>query len=175
MVSPVRLSVPTTDDMHALGFDLGRLVQAGDLVILDGELGAGKTQLAQGIGQAMGVSGQVVSPTFVLARVHPSTSGGPALIHVDAYRLNGFDELDDLDLESSMPDAVTVVEWGKPVAEGLSVNRLEITADPMDDTRDVTVTPIGSRWASLLSDWEQLVNDDMGRDAQKDAEGTTDD
>ena len=86
---------------------------AGDLVILSGDLGAGKTTLTQGIGAGLGVRGEITSPTFVIARVHPSLVGGPPLVHVDAYRLGGIDELDDLDLDTSLDDAVTVVEWGE--------------------------------------------------------------
>ena len=106
--------------MRALGERLGRSVQAGDLVVLTGELGAGKTTLTQGLGVGLGVRGGVTSPTFVIARVHPSLVGGPDLVHVDAYRLGGIDELDDLDLDTSLDDAVTVVEWGAGLAEGLA-------------------------------------------------------
>ncbi len=175
MAAPVRLSVPTAADMHALGHDLARLVRAGDLVILDGELGAGKTQLAQGIGQGLGVRGPVISPTFVLSRVHPSLNAGPTLIHVDAYRLSGAAELDDLDIEADMPDGVTVIEWGRGLAESLNADRLDITIergpDPDDDTRLVTVHPVGRRWDDLLADWEAIVNQDMGRDAEGDRHG----
>jgi len=171
----VRLSVPTAEDMHDLGHDLARLSRAGDLIILTGELGAGKTQLAQGIGEGLGVAGSVISPTFVLSRIHRSTSDGPALVHVDAYRLGSEAEIDDLDLEAYMPVAVTVVEWGEGLAEHLSDNRLEIqilrAEDVEDDTREVVVTPVGPRWADLLTEWEKLVNEDMGRDARADAEG----
>ena len=86
--------------------------------MLTGELGAGKTTFTQGLGEGLGVRGAVTSPTFVIARVHPSEVGGPALVHVDAYRLGGIDELDDLDLDASLDEAVTVVEWGTGIAEG---------------------------------------------------------
>ena len=173
--SSVRLSVPTAETMHELGHDLARLVRAGDLVILIGELGAGKTQLAQGIGEGLKVSGAVISPTFVLSRIHRPTGDGPALIHVDAYRLGSRREVDDLDLEAYMPMAVTVVEWGKGLADHLSQDRLEVeilrSPDVEDETREVVVTPVGQRWSSLVADWERIVNEDMGRDALADAEG----
>jgi len=164
--------------MHSLGHDLARLVRAGDLVILTGDLGAGKTQLAQGIGEGMDVLGAIISPTFVLSRVHPPRGDGPALVHVDAYRLSSAAEIDDLDLEASMPTSVTVVEWGLGIADHLSPNRLMVeirrSADIEDDTREVQVAPIGDRWDSLIQDWERLVNEDMGRDARADAEGNDD-
>ena len=169
----IRLAVTTVEDMHALGGDLARLSEAGDLVILVGELGAGKTQLAQGIGEGLDVVGPVISPTFVISRIHESTGEGPALVHVDAYRLTSPQEVDDLDLEATMPNAVTVVEWGRDRAEHLSEHRLEIeilrSANPEDDTRQVVVTPIGDRWAGLIPEWEMLMNERMGRDAMADA------
>lgn len=129
----LRRQLPTSwqahdgDQMRALGERLGHSVRAGDLVVLSGELGAGKTTLTQGLGVGLGVRGPVTSPTFVIARVHPSLVGGPDLVHVDAYRLGGIAELDDLDLDTSLDDAVTVVEWGAGLAEGLAESRLEIT------------------------------------------------
>jgi len=176
--SSVRLSVPTAEAMHDLGHDLARLSRAGDLIILTGELGAGKTQLAQGIGEGLGVVGSVISPTFVLSRIHQSLTDGPALVHVDAYRLGSEAEIDDLDLETYMPIAVTVVEWGEGLAEHLSDNRLEVeilrAEDVEDDTREVIVTPVGPRWKDLLPEWEALVNEDMGRDAHADADASLD-
>src|SRR4029453_11950915 len=102
------------------------VLRAGDVLILSGDLGAGKTTLTQGIGRGLQVRGDITSPTFVIARVHPSLVDGPPLVHVDAYRLGGIDELDDLDLDTSLADAVTVVEWGHGVAEGLADERLEV-------------------------------------------------
>jgi tRNA threonylcarbamoyladenosine biosynthesis protein TsaE len=122
----VRLTLPTAADTWALGRALAGALRAGDLVLLTGELGAGKTTLARGLGTGLGVRGDVTSPTFVIARVHPSLGAGPALVHVDAYRLGGLDELEDLDLEASLEESVTVVEWGAGLAEGLSADRLEI-------------------------------------------------
>ena len=101
--------------------------------MLSGELGAGKTTFTQGLGAGLGVRGAVTSPTFVIARVHPQRVGGPALVHVDAYRLGGIDELDDLDLDTSLDDAVTVVEWGEGIAEGLAESRLEVRIVRGDD------------------------------------------
>src|SRR3954452_386639 len=115
--------------MHALGRRLAGLLRAGDLVVLTGGLGAGQPTLTQGIGDGLGVRGPVTSPTFVIARVHPSQVGGPALVHVDAYRLGGALELDDLDLDADVADSVTVVEWGHGLAEDLSEDRLEVVLD----------------------------------------------
>ena len=103
----------------SLGAALATVLRAGDLVLLSGPLGAGKTTLVRGLGAAMGVRGAVTSPTFVIARVHPSLTGGPALVHADAYRLSGIAELDDLDLDADLDTSVTVVEWGTGVAETL--------------------------------------------------------
>jgi tRNA threonylcarbamoyladenosine biosynthesis protein TsaE len=158
-------TVPTAGAMRALGGRLAGLLRAGDLVLLTGPLGAGKTTLVRGLGEALGVRGQVTSPTFVIARVHPSLTGGPGLVHVDAYRLGSLAEMDDLDLD--LDGSVTVVEWGEGLAEGLSADRLEITiafAGPeratgperaggpeqvadVDEPRTVRITRIGPRWS----------------------------
>ena len=125
------------------------------MVVLSGELGAGKTTFTQGLGAGLGVRGEVTSPTFVIARVHPSLSGGPELVHVDAYRLDGSAELDDLDLDTDLDAAVTVVEWGTGLAEGLADSRLEVRiarataaneVDEDDDPRVVEIDPLGPRW-----------------------------
>ncbi|TDE02458.1 tRNA (adenosine(37)-N6)-threonylcarbamoyltransferase complex ATPase subunit type 1 TsaE [Jiangella asiatica] len=147
----MHLDVPDADTMTALGERLAGLLRAGDLVLLGGDLGAGKTTLAQGVGAGLRVRGPVTSPTFVIARVHPSLVGGPPLVHVDAYRLGGWDELEDIDLEATLDEAVTLVEWGEGVAEGLAGDRLEIHIDrPHDadegEVRHVRVTPVGGRW-----------------------------
>lgn len=145
--------VPTQSSMHALGRRLAQLLRPGDLVLACGELGAGKTALAQGIGAGLDVSGAVISPTFVLSRVHRSRCGGPSLVHVDAYRLASLAEVEDLDLEDSLADSVTVIEWGQDKAEQLSDSRLlveiERSSDPDDETRQVRFTGIGSRWAGV--------------------------
>jgi len=135
---PVEVVVSTAAAMRALGRRLAALLRAGDLVILSGGLGAGKTTLTQGIGDGLGVRGPVTSPTFVIARVHPPlvaaggpTGPGPALVHADAYRLGSSLELDDLDLDADTGISVTVVEWGEGLAEGLAADRLEITITPI--------------------------------------------
>jgi len=120
------LTVATADDMLALGRRLAAVLRPGDLVVLSGDLGAGKTTLVQGIGAGLGVRGPITSPTFVIARVHPSLAGGPALVHADAYRLSSPAEVDDLDLDASLETSVTVVEWGGGLAEGLAADRLDI-------------------------------------------------
>jgi tRNA threonylcarbamoyladenosine biosynthesis protein TsaE len=136
---------------------LGRLLSAGDLVVLTGGLGAGKTTLTQGLAEGVGVRGPITSPTFVIARVHPSLVGGPALVHVDAYRLGGFAELDDLDLDASLEESVTVVEWGHGLVEDLADDRLEVTLVG-EDTRRASVQTHGRRWADAdLSALEVLA------------------
>jgi tRNA threonylcarbamoyladenosine biosynthesis protein TsaE len=150
---PVRLEASTPEEMHRVGERLARLLGPGDVVVLIGELGAGKTTLTQGLGQGLGVRGDVTSP---------------ALVHVDAYRLGGVAELDDLDLDTSLDEAVTVVEWGEGIAEGLSDSRLEVRisratgadvpapaladADGDEaplDPRTIELHPVGPRWSSL--------------------------
>ena len=149
-----RRVLATVEDTHALGRVLGAALRAGDLVVLTGGLGAGKTTLTQGVGDGLGVRGPVTSPTFVIARVHPSLVGGPPLVHVDAYRLGGSLELDDLDLDASVEDSVTVVEWGHGLAEDLSEDRLEVVldVDPASEVRTATVAGIGGRWAAGSAD-----------------------
>ena len=150
------------DAMRAYGRRVAGILRAGDLVVLTGPLGAGKTTLTQGLGEGLGVRGQVASPTFVIARVHPSLGTGPALVHVDAYRLGSLDELDALDLDESIEDSVTVVEWGEGLAEVLSEDRLEVTITrPVGGTseadlehadvgeRHVAVRGVGPRWAGV--------------------------
>ncbi|HEX5405864.1 MAG TPA: tRNA (adenosine(37)-N6)-threonylcarbamoyltransferase complex ATPase subunit type 1 TsaE [Pseudonocardiaceae bacterium] len=141
--------LPTVDDTVAFGERLGRTLLAGDLVLLAGPLGAGKTVLVRGIAAGMGVRGQVSSPTFVIARVHrPGANGDVPLVHVDAYRLgDDLDQLDGLDLDTDLMDAVVVVEWGEGVAEALSVDHLLIRLDRRDDdVREAVVEPHGA-WA----------------------------
>src|SRR5215210_6452329 len=139
--------------MHRLGQRLATLLRPGDLVLLTGDLGAGKTTLTQGIGAGLGVRGPVTSPTFVIARVHPSLIGGPPLVHVDAYRLGSLAEVDDLDLDASLEDSVTVVEWGGGLVEGLSDERLDIvirrSVGAEDETRTVTMHGLGPRWSGV--------------------------
>jgi tRNA threonylcarbamoyladenosine biosynthesis protein TsaE len=125
------LEVRTAEQTHALAADLGAQLEAGDLVVLTGELGAGKTTFTQGLGEGLGVRTGIISPTFVLVRIHPSLPGGPRqggpdLVHVDAYRLGSASEIDDIDLENTMDTAVTVVEWGRGRVEHLSESRLDV-------------------------------------------------
>ncbi|MFD8546473.1 tRNA (adenosine(37)-N6)-threonylcarbamoyltransferase complex ATPase subunit type 1 TsaE [Streptomyces sp. NPDC059649] len=159
------VTVKSPDQMQELGRRLAPLLRPGDLVLLTGELGAGKTTLTRGLGEGLGVRGAVTSPTFVIARVHPSLTGGPALVHVDAYRLGGgLDEMEDLDLDVSLPQSVVVVEWGEGKVEELSEDRLHVVIgravgadapggvdghpeDDVDDVREVTVSGFGPRWA----------------------------
>jgi tRNA threonylcarbamoyladenosine biosynthesis protein TsaE len=125
------LEVQTAEQTHALAAGLGAQLEAGDLLVLTGELGAGKTTFTQGLGEGLGVRTGIISPTFVLVRIHPSLPdgprpGGPDLVHVDAYRLGSASEIDDIDLENTMDSAVTVVEWGRGRVEHLSESRLEV-------------------------------------------------
>ncbi len=143
------VDVATADEMRSLGRRLAADLRAGDLLVLSGPLGAGKTTLVQGMGEGLGVGGPVTSPTFVIARVHPSLRGGPALVHADAYRLGGVAEIDDLDLDSDAASSVTAVEWGEGLAEGLSEDRLEISIGISGDRRTVRISGVGSRWADV--------------------------
>ena len=156
------------DQTRALGEALGRVLAGGDLVMLSGGLGAGKTTLTQGIGVGMGVRGRVASPTFIVARVHPSLSGGPDLIHADAYRITDLNDLETLDLDSSLDEAVTVVEWGEGKTEAMSDERLAIEVrrasggqaqrdgdvidlEHMDDgRRRIILRAHGHRWDGVL-------------------------
>jgi tRNA threonylcarbamoyladenosine biosynthesis protein TsaE len=135
--------------MFDLGKKIGSQCKAGDLILLNGPLGAGKTVLVQGIGAALGIEG-VTSPTFVISRVH---KGSFPLIHVDAYRLldgaNTNAYLDDLDLDSERESGVTVIEWGGKESARLSNERLEISIDRSDDVRDVSAKAIGARWSGF--------------------------
>jgi tRNA threonylcarbamoyladenosine biosynthesis protein TsaE len=169
---PVLLEVPSADAMRDLGRRVAGQLARGDLLVLSGELGAGKTTFTQGLGEGLGVRGQITSPTFVIARVHPSLGDGPELVHVDAYRLGGRAELDDLDLDTDLDEAVTVVEWGTGLAEGLAEARLEVRitratgqagptdadpeadpdADPEADPRVVELDAVGGRWLDSR-DW----------------------
>jgi tRNA threonylcarbamoyladenosine biosynthesis protein TsaE len=147
------LVLPTPDDTRAYGKRLGAVLRAGDLVVLNGPLGAGKTVLAQGIGAGMGVAGRIVSPTFVIARVHqPSDGGGATLVHVDAYRLRSLSEVDDLDLDATMAESVVVVEWGGGLVEQLADEHLEVRLrrEPGSEQRMITLVPHGAGWAARL-------------------------
>ncbi|TCK20382.1 tRNA (adenosine(37)-N6)-threonylcarbamoyltransferase complex ATPase subunit type 1 TsaE [Pseudonocardia endophytica] len=146
------LELPTVGDTERLGERLGAELRAGDLVLLAGPLGAGKTALVRGLARGLGVIGQVASPTFVLAREHPPSGDGPALVHVDAYRLGlgdgrtGSDvtaELDDLDLDTDLDGAVVAIEWGTGVAERLAERAVQVTLERRDD--DVRIATVRRR------------------------------
>lgn len=162
------VQITSVEQTQALGEALGRLLRAGDLLMLRGELGAGKTTFAQGIGRGMQVRGQVSSPTFIVARVHPSLVGGPDLIHADAYRITDLEDLETLDLDSTIDECVTIVEWGEGKTEAMSEARLEINVtramggsaltdgdvidlEHMDDgQRVITFHPNGPRWDGVI-------------------------
>jgi tRNA threonylcarbamoyladenosine biosynthesis protein TsaE len=148
-VDDEKVDVPDAEAMRRFGAGLAERLRAGDLLVLSGPLGAGKTTLVQGIAAGLGVRGPITSPTFVIARVHPSLTGGPELVHADAYRLGGVGEIDDLDLDAELAAAVTVVEWGEGLVEGLTDDRLEVHIErAADDTRTVRLHPVGARWAA---------------------------
>ena len=167
-----RVLVPTAASMHGLGRRLAPLLRPGDLVVLSGPLGAGKTTLTQGIGAGLEVRGPVTSPTFVISRIHPALRGGPDLVHADAYRLGSRAEVDDLDLDTDLASSVTVVEWGEGLVDDLTSDVLTVTisvppesaaspGDPdsfeattggipspesPDELRYVRITGYGARW-----------------------------
>jgi tRNA threonylcarbamoyladenosine biosynthesis protein TsaE len=144
------LTVATDDDMRALGRRLAAELRAGDLVVLTGDLGAGKTTFVQGVAAGLEAPGPVLSPTFVIARVY--RGGRVPIVHVDAYRLGSVVEVDDLDLDASVEESVTIVEWGEGLVESLTDDRLELeilrSPDETDETRRVVVTAIGDRWSA---------------------------
>lgn len=168
----IEIDVFDADQTRAVGQALSNYLRPGDLVMLNGELGAGKTTFTQGIGTGLGVRGAVASPTFIVARVHPSLSeGGVPLIHADAYRIDSLDDLETLDLDSSLAESVTVVEWGEGKLEGLSDSRLQIRIERpqgqalvaeegqvidlenLDDGhRRIVIEPIGPRWQDVNLD-----------------------
>ena len=141
------IAVATADEMHQLGEKLSAHLRAGDLVLVNGPLGAGKTVLAQGVGAGLGITG-ITSPTFVISRVHKAAV---PFIHVDAYRLVDAENpnlyLDDLDLD--IAGSITLIEWGGAESARLSEDRLEITIDRSDDVRKVEITPVGPRWTGF--------------------------
>lgn len=145
------IELPTPADTRALGRAVGALLRPGDLVVLEGPLGAGKTVFAQGVGAGLDVPDRVVSPTFVLARVH--RGGRIPLVHVDAYRLGSVAEVDDLDLDADLADSVTVVEWGAGLVEQLSDAHLRIRLDRSgpDETRTADLLPHGGDWPERVA------------------------
>lgn len=151
----MKVELATVDDTRAFGRELAGVLRAGDLVVLTGPLGAGKTAFAQGIGAGLGVMGTVTSPTFVISRVHrpdPARGGTLPLVHVDAYRLGGVAEVDDLDLDASLEDSVTLVEWGADLVEQLSDAHLEARITRMDDdSRVIELVGHGGDWPTRLT------------------------
>ncbi|AGZ39258.1 tRNA (adenosine(37)-N6)-threonylcarbamoyltransferase complex ATPase subunit type 1 TsaE [Actinoplanes friuliensis] len=152
------IRLATVEDTQEFGRRLAAVLRPGDLLLLTGPLGAGKTALVQGIGAGLGVLGAITSPTFVIARVHrpdPVRGGSVALVHADAYRLgDAIDpraEIDDLDLDASADDSVTVVEWGAGLVEQLNDEYLAVRIDRLDDdTRIIDLVPCGGDWAARL-------------------------
>jgi tRNA threonylcarbamoyladenosine biosynthesis protein TsaE len=154
----VAFSVSTSEQMQAFGKQIGALLTAGDVVVLSGPLGAGKTTFVQGLARQLEVQGVVTSPTFVVSRVHKPKGSGLALVHVDAYRLSNQSDLVDLDLDATK-NAAFVIEWGKEFVSGISDNWLEIeidrsqeltdALDPASGIRTISVTAVGDRWSDL--------------------------
>jgi tRNA threonylcarbamoyladenosine biosynthesis protein TsaE len=146
-----QLLVRDADEMHALGIRIGKQLRAGDLVVLVGPLGAGKTTLTRGVGEALGAIGNVSSPTFVIARTHKRENGEAPMVHVDAYRLSSADELDDLDID--FPNSIVLVEWGKGMLDDISENLLEVEIardhTGESENREVSISGIGERWAGV--------------------------
>src|SRR5262249_22348646 len=163
--------------MRLLGERLAGVLRAGDMVVLAGSLGAGKTTLVQGIGEGLGVRGPITSPTFVIARLHPALAGGPDLVHADAYRLGSRLEVDDLDLDADLDHSVTVVEWGEGLVENLAAAHLLVTTERPgptrpgsaaaaelarggaadDEVRTVTLAGYGARWAAAADALDAVV------------------
>lgn len=151
MSLPARFVAATAEDLQRFAGTVAYDLRAGDLVLLSGPLGAGKTTFAQGIGAALGVRERLTSPTFVIAREH---RGDVPVVHVDAYRLGGLDELEDLDLESELDYAVTLVEWGQGMAEVLAESYLLVDIDreaAAGETRVVRLSGVGNRWAGVVT------------------------
>lgn len=150
----VHLTAETADDMRAIAARIGARCAPGDVLVLSGDLGAGKTTFTQGLAAGMGITDSITSPTFVISRVH--RGDGPALIHVDAYRLGSLAELEDLDLEADLADGVVAVEWGRGLAESLSPDGLDIVLTRSDlegeDLRAVSIEARGARWAAVLAE-----------------------
>jgi tRNA threonylcarbamoyladenosine biosynthesis protein TsaE len=159
--TPSRFVVPTPEAMRELSARIGRACRGGDVLVLTGDLGAGKTTFTQGLARGMGIAEAVTSPTFVIARVHVNPGSGPDLVHVDAYRLGSVVEMDDLDLDADLDRSVVVVEWGGGLAGGLSDDPLEIVIERPDEigdeTRVLSVSAGGARWpdalAAIAGDW----------------------
>lgn len=144
----MEFQIQNPEQMHQLGLAIAKVLKSGDLLLLNGPLGAGKTTLTRGIGEGLGASGTVQSPTFVLARTH-RTAVGPKLVHVDAYRLNSALELDDLDIDFA--NSIVVVEWARDYIDGIAEHWLlvDINRDSEDESRLVTISGFGQRWEGV--------------------------
>jgi tRNA threonylcarbamoyl adenosine modification protein YjeE len=144
----MEFQIQDPEQMHQLGLAIAKVLKSGDLLLLNGPLGAGKTTLTRGIGEGLGASGTVQSPTFVLARTHRTTVG-PKLVHVDAYRLNSALELDDLDIDFA--NSIVVVEWARDYIDGIAEHWLlvDINRDSEDESRLVTISGFGQRWEGV--------------------------
>ncbi len=144
----MEFQIQDPERMHQLGLAVAKVLRAGDLLLLNGPLGAGKTTLTRGIGEGLGASGTVQSPTFVLARTH-RTAAGPKLVHVDAYRLNSAVELDDLDIDFA--NSIVVVEWARDYIDGIAEHwlQVDINRESEDESRVVTISGIGNRWQGV--------------------------
>lgn len=156
MTRAAALVIPDVVAMQRLASAIAPRLRAGDLLVLSGDLGAGKTTFTQGLARALGITDPVTSPTFVIARAYPPADGRPGLVHVDAYRIGSALELDDLDLDTELASGVAVVEWGEGRAESLADERLVIriarSHDTADETRQVALEPVGERWARVVDD-----------------------
>lgn len=158
MTAPLEVSFEAPDQTQSFAERLGALLRAGDLLVLTGGLGAGKTTFTQGLARGLGVRGPITSPTFVVARTHPSLGDGPALVHVDAYRLGGEAELDDLDLDAELDESVTVVEWGEGIAEALADERLHLELETTgESSRVLRLRGVGQRWEQAAADLAALA------------------
>ena len=144
----MEFQIQDPDHMHLLGLAISKVLRAGDLLLLNGPLGAGKTTLTRGIGEGLGAQGTVQSPTFVLARTH-RTAVGPKLVHVDAYRLNSAVELDDLDIDFA--NSIVVVEWARDYIDGIAENwlQVDINRESEDESRLVKISGVGQRWEGV--------------------------
>ena len=167
----MRVHLESLEQMRMFAAVLAAHLRAGDLLILTGNLGAGKTTFTQSLGKALDVTGRITSPTFVIAREHLSRTGGPALVHVDAYRLADGEELEDLDLDSELDESITVVEWGAGMAEQLSSDHLDITITPVGDVDARVAGDAGGD--ELVSADDELVSAD-DEDALEDERRTVD-
>ena len=150
-------TIPDAAAMHRFGVDLAGILQAGDLVVLTGPLGAGKTTLTRGLGEGLQVRGAVTSPTFVLARTHPSLVGGPPFVHVDAYRLSSAIELDDLDIEFA--HSIVVVEWGRGLLDGIAESWLDIEIERPQGKSAVAVAALGADAGASVIDLDQELDE----------------